>query len=234
MSLRPLAAVVLFLFLAARASHADTYISNGTGGDLLTNAQIVSSVQGQALTAITGSLPLINGTSGGNLFEIYISQPTQFSASTTNLSGGENAFDTQLFLFDSSGLGIEANDDDPNTGQEQSLLPSGSSYLANASAGDYYLLIEGSSRYPADSSGQLIFPNFTDGETQSDALVGPTGPGGDSPLAAFTGNSNQGGNYSIALTGAEFIAVPEPSAMLLLALATAPMLFLRARRPLIG
>jgi len=174
---------------------------------------------------------LVNGTSGGNIFEFYLSDSTNFSASTTRLAGGANAFDTQLFLFNSSGIGIEDDDDDPLTGQEQAYLTPDSSYLSNQSAGDYYLLIEGSGRYPTDSSGNLIFPNFNDGVTSADSLVGPTGPGGANPLGGFTGSSGDGGTYSIQLTGADYIsAVPEPSALPLFALGCVLLCFGRVRR----
>ena len=222
---RAFSVIVICLFAFGAAARGGTYASSGTGGELLSRAQVVRSTSAESLTAITGSLTLVNGTSGGNLFEIYISDPAQFSASTTDLAGAANAFDTQLFLFNSAGLGIEANDDDPATGQEQAVLPADGSYLAGHSAGDYYLLIEGSGRYPTDSAGKLIFPNFTDGVTNADALVGPTGAGGGFTLAGFTGNSGQGGAYTIDLVDAAFIVVPEPSAWLLLALGGAVFFF---------
>ena len=230
MPIRVFAAALILSLAGAAAARAQTYVSSGTEGELPANAEIVSSASPETLTDITGSLPLVNGTSGGNLFEIYINNPDAFSASTTSLAGGNNAFDTQLFLFNSAGLGLEANDDDPNTGQEQALLPAGSSFLSNQSAGDYYLLIEGSGRYPADSGANVIFPNLTDGATYADALVGPAGPGGANPFAALTGNSGEGGAYSIELTGAEFIApVPEPSAIPLIALGCGVFWFQRRR-----
>jgi hypothetical protein len=191
-------------------------VSSGSG-ELLSNAQTVIGSPGESLTTITGSLPLTNGLSQGNVFAIYISLLAQFSASTATITSGTNNFDTQLFLFNSAGQGVEANDDNPATGQPQAALPAGTAELTNASPGEYYLLIEGGGRYPTNSAGQLIFPNFTDGVTNPATVVGPTGAGGADPYAGLTGNSNAGGNYSIALTGAEFIAVPEPASVLLLA-----------------
>jgi hypothetical protein len=231
MPLRASATTLLLILAAAAAATAQTYTSSGTGGELLSKAQIISSPGIQALTDITGSLPLVNGTSGGNLFEIYISDPTNFSASTLAFTNSVNTFDTQLFLFNSSGIGIEANDDNPNNSQIQSLLPSDSSYLSNLSIGNYYLLIEGNGRYPTDASGNLIFPNLTISQSYSNEVVGPTGPGGASALGGFTGNSGGGGAYSIQLTGAGFIApIPEPSPLPLLALGVTLFCFQRSRR----
>ena len=122
-----------------------------------------------------------------------------------------NSFDTQLFLFNAAGLGVFANDDDPTSGSPQSTLPAGNTILTSLPTGVYYLLITGSGRFPIDSMGQLIFPNFTDGTTD------PTGVYGRNPtslaVSGFTGNSNSGGNYSIVLTGAQFIVVPEPTSL---------------------
>ncbi len=193
---------------------AANYTSHGTG-ELPANAQVVSAPAMQPLSSITGTLTATNGISLGNMFEIYISDPAQFSASTTGGGLGVNKFDSQLFLFDTSGKGVEANDDDPSTGSQQAALPTGTAFMTHAVAGNYLLLIEGSGRYAASAGGALIFPNFTDGVTKAASVVGPSGPGGVNAIGSFTGNSGHSGNYLIALSGAEFLAIPEPSAALL-------------------
>ena len=43
----------------------------------------------------------------------------------------------------------------------------------------------------------------------------PTGPGGGQSISTFGGSSNEGGAYSIALTGVGVAAVPEPSSLVL-------------------
>ncbi len=212
-------------------ARAVPYTEVGDAGDRPATAQVVSGPANTALTSIAGTIGITNNVSEGDLYQIFISAPSTFSATTTGFSPGVNNFDTQLFLFTVGGIGILANDDDPVTGGEQSTIPAGSFTLA---AGVYDLLITGSGRYPG-SSGGLIFPNFTDGSTDPTGVYGPTGPGGASPLSTYVGNSSEGGRYSIALTGARFVAtataVPEPSTIAIFVSGFALLLFASRRRP---
>ncbi len=203
-------AVATASLLFADISSADTYTETGDAGDTLATAQVVSStIPSTSLSSITGTTTLTNAISDSDMFEIYISNPAAFSASTTAFAVGANNFDTQLMLFDASGNGVEANDDSPNGGS-QSSLPSGSGLLSPTAIGNYYLLISGSGRYAVDSTGQLIFPNYTDGMTDQTGVYGPNATAG--ALAGYTGNSNEAGKYVITLTGAQFVlvVVPEP------------------------
>jgi hypothetical protein len=55
--------------------------------------------------------------------------------------------------------------------------------------------------------GGLIFPNDP---ISNNTAVGPTGPGGASPISGWTNTCNPlsvaaGGGYTITLTGAEFV-----------------------------
>ena len=98
----------------------------------------------------------------------------------------------------------------------------------------YDLLITGYGRGPA-STGGLIFPDYTDFlNADPNAVDGPTGPGGASPLSKYLGNSNEGGAYSIALTGAQFVTaaatVPEPSTIVIFGSGLALLFFVRRRR----
>ncbi len=208
-------------------SHAATYTETGDAGDLLPAAQIAAGVAGTPLTAINGSLTLTNGISDSDLFQIVISSPTAFSASTTGFVAGRNSFDTQIALFTSTGLGVVTNDD-AAAGGSQSTIAAGSVSLP---AGTYYLLISGSGRY-ATSAGGLIFPNYTDGTTDPSGTYGPTGAGGTGTLSGYTGNSNEGGAYSIALTGAQLVpaAVPEPSSLAAIATGLGGLLMVLRRR----
>ena len=190
--------------LGVPASRAGMYTEVGDAGDLPATAQVVSGAAGTSLTSISGQTTLTNKISDSDMFEIYISSPSSFSASTTGFAAGANNFDTQLALFTASGVGVIANDD-AASGGEQSTLPAGSLTLG---AGDYYLLLSGSGRYAATSTGALVFPNYHDGTTASTATV-PANT--NNPIAEYTGNSSEAGNYVIALTGAQFVStVPEP------------------------
>ncbi|MGH9628255.1 MAG: hypothetical protein ACRD7E_07945, partial [Bryobacteraceae bacterium] len=124
-------------------------------------------------------------------------------------------------LFDSAGLGVYANDDDPGS-PPQSGLPAFVSLTPSAS-GTYYLAIAGASFNPVSSGGR-IFPEIDFSEVVSTDLLPPAGPGGGAPLAGWISASNQIGAYSIDLTGARFI--PEPSyALVLLVLGLFVLLF---------
>ncbi len=199
-------AVFLLASSVASAVWADvTYTEAGDAGDLPSSAQVTSSSTVTPLTAVKGILTLSDGISEGDMFEISITNAAAFSASTTGFVAGSNNFDSQLFLFKTSGIGVVANDD-AEAGGSQSAIPAGS---ITTGTGLYYLLITGSGKYPI-SSGGLIFPNFTDGTTDPTGTYGPTGAGGASPITGYTGSSNEGGNYSIALTGAQAVNTPEP------------------------
>ena len=190
-------------------SRAASYTETDDAGDLPAPAQIVSGPAGTSLDSISGSLTLTNAISDGDMYQIYISSPAAFSASDTAFVARANNFDSQIFLFNSAGLGVVANDD-AASGGSQSAIPAGS--ISSLQVGVYYILIDGSSRYPV-SNGGLIFPNFTDGTTDPTGTYGPTGPGGALPITGYTGSSNEAGSYRIALTGAQFVVVPEPGSV---------------------
>jgi hypothetical protein len=204
------------LMLTAHSAMAVTYTEVGDAGDLVhAAAQAVTGNAGDAITAIKGTLTKTAGISEADAYKIYISSPSTFSASTTGFTLSVNNFDTQLFLFTLGGIGIVASDDDPVTGGPQSIISAGNSFTSALTAGYYYLMITGGSQFPASTLG-TIFPNWTDGTTDPTMLVGPTGPGGASPISTFSGNSNDGGVYSIALTGVTIAAVPEPGSVALM------------------
>ncbi len=182
------------------ASHAATYTETTDAGDLPGTAQVLTPALTLGSNSIAGTLTLTTGISESDMFRITLSTAESLTISTTAFVAGRNNFDTQIALFTSGGVGILANDDAAAGGAQSSLT------TGTLAAGNYYLLISGSGRY-ATSAGGLIFPNYTDGVTDPSATVGPTGPGGASAITGYTGTSNEGGNYTVAVTA----AVPEPS-----------------------
>jgi hypothetical protein len=159
---------------------AQTFVEIGDAADVPALAQSVTGVS--PLTAITGTL------SQSDLVDMFRFQVTGGTFTAEVTAGG----DTQLFLFNSAGLGVFANDD-KQTGPNplQSLI------TGALAPGEYLLAISPWDFDPA-SSGGLIFPNFSGG-----GQFGPTGPGGAFPVSAWTGTTfSTGFNYTIALTNA--------------------------------
>ncbi|MEN7343095.1 MAG: DVUA0089 family protein [Pseudomonadota bacterium] len=116
-------------------------------------------------------------------------------------TGGSN-FDTQLFLFDSAGSGIVANDDGLGLGLNSRLS------LNGLVAGLYYIGISGFDLDPMSASG-FIFPNDFDGQvsaTDAGALVDWE--------RGFDARSR--GRYSINFSAA--VSVPAPATLALLGL----------------
>jgi hypothetical protein len=206
------AAIALTLMFAASV-HADTVVASGAGS-LPGTAEDLTGVN---VTEIQGSIP---DQLGVNMFEIDITDFTNFSAITT----GPGAFgipDTELFLFDSTGLGVMANDDIdggntlsclPSAGPGNpcsSTLPSG---VGPTSDGDYFLAITRSQQLPLDASFNDIFTIFN-----STDVVGPNSGAG--PVAGwdggvFTNPDFDLVNYDILLTGST--PLPEPGTLVLI------------------
>lgn len=207
---RNLLSTTLTLFVACHGlqsiASAGPWQETGDAGSLPATAQQVIGM---------GTLDSITGTIADDLdvdmFAIFLTGGGTFSATTVGLS----AFDTKLFLFDSTGNGVYVNDD-ADVFTLQSTLPSGDPLTPQAS-GLYYLVIAGFDVDPI-SVGGAIFPDpiFPEG------VFGPTGSGGGSPITGYL-NTGDFGDYTIALTGARFLAepaavVPEPSSLALFAL----------------
>jgi hypothetical protein len=137
-----------------------------------------------------GSLVAIRGVLGDlqDMYAICIDSPSAFSATTV---GTNTAFDSQLFLFDSSGAGEYANDDAGGT--VQSRLPANHP-SGPTSPGRYYLAISKFDRDPVDANGNRIFPNTKTGvvnEIDNDPIADWVGSPPPAPQ-----------NYTIRITGA--------------------------------
>ncbi len=211
---------ILFVCVAALSVsvQATTFCTAGSGtwceqpygpdaGQYVNTAQYtVGTTPNEPLTTIIGA---INGLGGGDMYAIYIPNPTAFSASFAAQTGtGPNGHtingDSQaaLYLFNGSGLGIEAADD-------------GTAISAfNGTAGTYFVDITGDGNVPEYSVGlnkYAIFQPFLAGQISSPV------PGAES-LSAYSGNgcgANCAGGYDISLVGADYSGAPEPGSLLL-------------------
>jgi hypothetical protein len=173
---------------------------------------------GLSPTEITGSIPdTTDPLLGVNMFAIDIQDFASFSAITLGSPFGIT--DTNLFLFDSTGRGVYANDDISGA-NTLSCLPSQVDNPCSSSQppgvgptadGVYYLAISRSSNMPLSATGEIFtILNSTD-------VVGPdTTMGGNDPITgwdggAFTSTDTDLVNYDIVLTGTVPETVPEPS-----------------------
>ena len=192
-------------------ANAITFVEVGDAGDQPGSAQVVSGVT--PLTAIQGTL----GAGDIDMFRIHLNGGA-FSA-TVGIGG-----DSQLFLFDSTGRGLLANDDIAFP----SISRSGIS--GSLPEGDYFLAISEFDNDPL-SAGGLIFPN-----SPFDAILGPTGPGGASPIIGWSAFTGPGFGYQIDLVNASSVptdpgqGVPDESSSLVLMALSGIALFLVRRR----
>jgi hypothetical protein len=176
----------------AVAAHANTWTEIDDAGSLTGTAQLVQG-DGQ-LTAIGGMLsgsPAVDV----DLYVIRIVDIANFSASTRDFA----TWDTQLFLFDRQGVGVAFNDDEEGGLTFHSRLSDRFVDLP----GIFFLAI---TRYNVDalnSGGVGIWAN-----TPFRAERAPDGPHpGDDRLVAWNSNvTAPAGAYTIALTGAAFVA----------------------------
>jgi hypothetical protein len=192
-------------FLGCSVAYGELIVANGAG-PLLPSAEDLS---GTPVTEIQGSLPDLNDVS---LFEITIMNPFDFSAITVN-AGPFGIPDTELFLFDSTGLGVYFNDD-IDGGNTLSCLPSSdltnpcetpASGLGPVAPGIYYLGIARSEDGPLDASNNEIFTNLSPTD-----VVGPNAGVGSLAAwddGAFTQPDFDLVNYDIDLAG----TTPEPA-----------------------
>jgi Bacterial Ig-like domain (group 3) len=129
-----------------------------------------------------------------DLYRVCLTDGTSFSASTL----GATTLDTQLFLFNSQGYGIYANDD--SAGTRGSLLPARHRFSPRA-GGEYFLGISAFNRDPQSSQGE-IFNNNINRAIYPDSIIDANGFGAGAPLIGWAGRaSGPPGGYRIVITG---------------------------------
>ena len=185
-------ALVAAFALSSTQAMAVPFTEVADAGSLVGSAQYA----GTNITSISGS------TSPGDyedLFRLSVGDGL-FEAATTGLFGSSRSFDTMLFLFDSSGTFITANDDSGSLG----------SYIsATLVAGDYLLGISGFSNDALNGTGGVF-------------RFGATG------ILASWEESGATGNYTIGINSTA--AVPEPAPLALLALGLTALGLARRKR----
>lgn len=212
--------VVCVVGSAAQAqiwAEADSGGMNGSpdAGQVLATANITDG--DGALTSITGRLVT---TGDADLYQIRISDPANFVATVA----GGGAGNTNLTLFDSAGVALAFNNDDPMGGTGSRLT---STFLQGA--GLYYIAVSRNDSFggffgiPYDAAFNPIFASAPANEE-----LPPITPGtvlSDWPVAGGFQLFNY--NYTVMLTGVEY-AVPAPSGVALLSVGG--LVALRRRR----
>lgn len=162
-----------------------------------------------------GTLATIHGQLGGvlrgpgdfqDMYRICIADPAFFSAQVL----GDTMFDTQLWLFDGKGRGVLGNDD-AAPGAELSMLGNqatdGVPPFGIPGPGIYFLAISGFDSDPLSAPGPIF------DQVLREEVSRPDGPGGTSPIIAWTEPGDVGA-YTIRLTGVKFVPAPGAAAML--------------------
>ena len=211
-------------------AHAVDWTEIGDAGQLVSTAQMPTGDEGR-LRNIYGTISTNNDV---DLFRIYISNPTTFSAGVSSTSGN---LDSGLILFNEGGYALYGNDD-AMLGTRVSSLPAGHVNGPQA-PGWYNLAIFALGTPPVSGDGftpdHYMFPNVSSPYTQ---ILTATGPGGAAPLTGWaqledTVALNE--EYRIRLSGVTVSAVPEPEtyAMLLAGLGLMGTI-IRRRKGFIG
>lgn len=155
-------------------------------GEFLNNAGVANTQPfGTPLTSIAGNL---GGGDNIDLYQIYLPSGT-FTAI------GSSGQDTQLFLFNDSGLGVIGGND-PNF---PDFNPSISTNISTP--GNYYLGISIAGFDPQSSGGAIfVFSPIADPTT-------PNGQGAASPLSSWLPGGFPAGQegYTISVSGAQFV-----------------------------
>ena len=159
----------------------------GDAGDLRVTANDMGD---SAVTHIYGSL---TDASDADLYRICLSDGASFSATTVGLT----TLDTQLFLFDTNGYGVYANDDWVT---RASNLPANHRFSPRA-GGEYYLAISQYNRDPQSSQGEIFQDNFSR-TAFPDGVLFANGFGASETLSGWEGRqAGRQGVYQIRLTG---------------------------------
>ena len=200
------ALVGLAMMGMAGTANALIYAEIGDSGDLPATSQ-----------SVTNGTTQITGSAGSLDIDMY---GFSWVGGALTIDTFGSTYDTILYLFDSSGLGIAGNDDVPSC-----CFLSELSFGALA-GGDFFVAIGSCCADPLDAvDGALLFP-----ATEEEGQDGPTGPGGGNPIASWSSSGPPGSDaYNINFSAAVSV-VPEPSTLALFGIGLAGLGFMTRRR----
>jgi PEP-CTERM motif-containing protein len=183
----------------------------GDAGKLPGSANITVGVG--SLTKICGSLD--NSGSGGDMYEIMITNST-FTALTAGI-GVNGIDDPALYLFDSTGHGLYANNDISAASTQAGFT------LTGLTPGLYFLAIVPDNQQPEHGTN-LIFGDITGTNTTVFTPVIS-----NTRVDGWTNSGDSSGDYSITLRNAAFATTPEPATFGLIGLGLGLLAFARRR-----
>ena len=186
--IRTAASAVIAVLALALAPGAFAASETGDAGDLRSTANDMGAGQ---VMEIQGSF---HDSADVDVYRVCLSDGASFSASTL----GATTVDTQLFLFDSQGYGVYANDD--AAGSRGSLLPARHRFSPRA-GGEFFLGISVFNRDPQSSLGDIFLGSFSR-TIYPDSVIDANGFGASEPLIDWAGRaSGPAGTYKVTLTG---------------------------------
>jgi hypothetical protein len=163
-----------------------------------------------AVTIGTGCLTTITGTIGTlspatyddtDMYKIQICDFAHFSA-LVSAPATSGLGDSQLFLFDSAGNGVEMDDDD-YLGTAGLLSRLGNQFVT--ANGIYYIAISGYNKDPMNDDG---VPAYIWQNTPFNVVRAPDGAANHHLGSWDTGDTGRNGLYTINLTGTCFAQAP--------------------------
>jgi hypothetical protein len=202
--------LMLAALAVSSAAMAQSWAEAGDAGNLPGTAQVTMGV---------GDLMTITGNHDANdidMFAIMVTNPALFFATTE----GVTSFDTQLFLFDSTGRGVTYNDDSPGGTTLQSTITG----VFVTGPGLYYLAVGQYNADPSSATG-LIWNN-----TPFNTERAPDGPGAADPVISWSAGGTTVSPYQIDLRGAGYATVPEPGTFVAIGIGLAGLALARRRK----
>ena len=196
--IRTAASAVIAVLALALAPGAFAASETGDAGELRSSANDMGAGQ---VAEIQGRF---DDSADVDVYRLCLSDGASFSASTL----GATTVDTQMFLFDSQGYGVYANDD--AAGSRGSLLPARHRFSPRA-GGEFFLGISVYNRDPQSSLGDIFLGSFSR-TIYPDSVIDANGFGASEPLIDWAGRaSGPAGAYKITLTGTTGCDTAAPS-----------------------
>jgi hypothetical protein len=200
--IRTAACAVIAVLALALAPGAFAANEVGDAGDLRVTA---NDMGGSAVTQINGSF---TDAMDADVYRICLTDGVSFSASSVG-ANTPSSLDTQMFIFDSQGYGVYANDD--WNGARGSMLPAQHRFSPRA-GGEYFLGISSYNRDPQSSQGEIFQDNFSRWAFP-DGVIYANGFGASETLSGWNGRAPGGpGLYRITLTGTTSCVPPDTTA----------------------